>query len=40
MDLSRKGRLAHTQALGRTSKSACIHYGREGAEVPKVHVPE
>ena len=30
MDLSRKGRLAHMQALGGASKSASIHYRREG----------
>ena len=40
MDLSRKGRLAHMQALGGTSKSASIHYGREGTEMAKVHAHE
>jgi hypothetical protein len=25
------------QALGGTGKSASIHYGREGTEMPKVH---
>ena len=40
MDLSRKGRLAHMQALGGASKSASIDYGREGAQMPKVHAHE
>jgi hypothetical protein len=39
-DLSRKGRLAHMQALGRASKTAGIDDGREGAEMAKVHGPE